>query len=168
MVGWREGEMQDFFKDFFVFASAAVSFWWEWQWIVFPIRFFFFSLRIFPLPAKGQKRESDKKRNILGILHSGVKPAKFNAFSRKKNFFDLVTHLGSFFLHFQTGHTPLQRACAEGHLEAAKHLVSRGANVDHQDEVVRETIMIHFVHFIREIRELVYWYIISPFELLQQ
>ncbi len=77
-------------------------------------------------------------------------------------------HSFVFPLFFQTGHTPLQRACAEGHLEAAKHLVSRGANVDHQDEVVRETIMIHFVHFIREIRELVYWYIISPFELLQQ
>ena len=36
----------------------------------------------------------------------------------------------------QTGHSALQRAAAEGHLEVVKHLVGRGAAVDHQDEVV--------------------------------
>ncbi len=90
------GEMQDFFADFFLFASAAVSFWWEWQWIVFPIRFFFFSLRIFPLPAKGQKKESDKKRNILGIITLRGQTQSSTPFLEKK-IFDLVTHLSSFF-----------------------------------------------------------------------
>ena len=40
------------------------------------------------------------------------------------------------FSSFQTGHSALQRAAAEGHLEVVKHLVGRGAAVDHQDEVV--------------------------------
>ena len=40
-------------------------------------------------------------------------------------------------ISFQTGHTALQRAAAEGHLEVVKHLVARGAAVDHQDEMVR-------------------------------
>ena len=37
---------------------------------------------------------------------------------------------------FQTGHTALQRAAAEGHTEVVKHLLERGSPVDHQDEVV--------------------------------
>ena len=37
---------------------------------------------------------------------------------------------------FQTGHTALQRSSAEGHIEVTKHLISRGAAIDHQDEVV--------------------------------
>ena len=40
------------------------------------------------------------------------------------------------FLKFQTGHTALQRAAAEGHLDIVKQLVKQGASVDHQDEVV--------------------------------
>ena len=40
---------------------------------------------------------------------------------------------------FQTGHSALQRAAAEGHVEVVKHLVGRGAAVDHQDEVVSST-----------------------------
>ena len=36
----------------------------------------------------------------------------------------------------QTGHTALQRAAAEGHVEIVKQLVKQGASVDHQDEVV--------------------------------
>ena len=39
---------------------------------------------------------------------------------------------------FQTGHTPLQKATSEGHLDVVKHLISRGAAIDHQDEVVRQ------------------------------
>ena len=39
-------------------------------------------------------------------------------------------------LPFQTGHTALQRAAAEGHLEIIKTLVKNGVSVDHQDEVV--------------------------------
>ena len=39
---------------------------------------------------------------------------------------------------FQTGHTALQRAAAEGHLEVVKHLIGRGAPVDHQDDVVSQ------------------------------
>ena len=38
--------------------------------------------------------------------------------------------------HDQTGHTALQRAAAEGHVEIVKQLVKQGASVDHQDEVV--------------------------------
>ena len=41
-----------------------------------------------------------------------------------------------YFFSFQTGHSALQKAAAEGHLEVVKHLVGRGAAVDHQDEVV--------------------------------
>ena len=37
----------------------------------------------------------------------------------------------------QTGHTALQRAGAEGHLEIVKTLLENGISVDHQDEVVR-------------------------------
>ena len=40
----------------------------------------------------------------------------------------------TFFL--QTGHTALQRAAAEGHLEIVKTLLENGISVDHQDEVV--------------------------------
>ena len=47
------------------------------------------------------------------------------------NFF-LISLL--FFL--QTGHTALQRAAAEGHLEIVKTLLENGISVDHQDEVV--------------------------------
>ena len=36
----------------------------------------------------------------------------------------------------QTGHTALQRAAAEGHVDIVKQLVKQGASVDHQDEVV--------------------------------
>ena len=39
-------------------------------------------------------------------------------------------------LNDQTGHTALQRAAAEGHVEIVKQLVKQGASVDHQDEVV--------------------------------
>jgi ankyrin repeat protein len=38
---------------------------------------------------------------------------------------------------FQTGHTALQRACAEGHVEVVKQLVGRGCPIDHQDDIVR-------------------------------
>jgi hypothetical protein len=38
---------------------------------------------------------------------------------------------------FQCGHTALQRAAGGGHLEIVKLLLSHGATVDHQDEVVR-------------------------------
>ena len=37
---------------------------------------------------------------------------------------------------FQTGHTALQRAAAEGHVDIVKQLIKQGASVDHQDEVV--------------------------------
>ena len=40
------------------------------------------------------------------------------------------------YISFQTGHTALQRAASEGHLEVVKHLIGRGAPVDHQDDVV--------------------------------
>ena len=36
----------------------------------------------------------------------------------------------------QTGHTALQRAAAEGHVDIVKQLIKQGASVDHQDEVV--------------------------------
>jgi hypothetical protein len=39
-------------------------------------------------------------------------------------------------IYFQTGHTALQRAAAEGHSEVVLHLLERGSPVDHQDEVV--------------------------------
>ena len=37
----------------------------------------------------------------------------------------------------QTGHTALQRAAAGGHLDIARLLVTQGASLDHQDELVR-------------------------------
>ena len=40
--------------------------------------------------------------------------------------------------YFQTGHTALQRAAAEGHTDVVQHLLERGSPVDHQDEVVRQ------------------------------
>ena len=36
----------------------------------------------------------------------------------------------------QTGHTALQRAAAGGHLDIARLLVTQGASLDHQDELV--------------------------------
>ena len=53
---------------------------------------------------------------------------------------DFVSHYFTFsslppFLS-QTGHTALQRAAAEGHVDIVKQLVKQGAAVDHQDEVV--------------------------------
>ena len=55
----------------------------------------------------------------------------------------LLHVLGSPFFNFslvlfflQTGHTALQRAAAEGHLEIVKTLLENGISVDHQDEVV--------------------------------
>ena len=47
---------------------------------------------------------------------------------------------------FQTGHTALQRAAAEGHLEIVKTLLENGVSVDHQDEVVS----INYPHFLIE------------------
>ena len=49
-------------------------------------------------------------------------------FAKKVKFF--------FNFFFQTGHTALQRAAAEGHLEIVKTLLENGVSVDHQDEVV--------------------------------
>ena len=42
-----------------------------------------------------------------------------------------------FYYYFQTGHTALQRAAAEGHVPVIKTLLENGVSVDHQDEVVR-------------------------------
>ena len=42
---------------------------------------------------------------------------------------------------FQTGHTALQRASAEGHLEVIKALLDNGVSVDHQDEVHGNTAL---------------------------
>ena len=39
----------------------------------------------------------------------------------------------------QTGHTALQRAAAGGHLDIARLLVTQGASLDHQDELVIRT-----------------------------
>ena len=41
-----------------------------------------------------------------------------------------------FLLFFQTGHTALQKASAEGHFEVVKQLISRGCLIDHQDDIV--------------------------------
>ena len=40
----------------------------------------------------------------------------------------------------QSGHTALQRAASEGHVEIVKQLIKQGASVDHQDEVVSHDI----------------------------
>ena len=57
-------------------------------------------------------------------------------------FFDLKKKLVKFNFSFtcllQTGHTALQRAAAEGHLEIVKTLLENGISVDHQDEVVSD------------------------------
>ena len=39
-------------------------------------------------------------------------------------------------IYLQTGHTALQRAAAGGHLDIARLLVTQGASLDHQDELV--------------------------------
>ena len=54
---------------------------------------------------------------------------KYNPWNWNNNLFSIL---------FQTGHTALQRAAAEGHLEVVKHLIGRGAPVDHQDDVVSQ------------------------------
>ena len=41
----------------------------------------------------------------------------------------------------QTGHTALQRAAAGGHLDIARLLVTQGASLDHQDELVSVVMM---------------------------
>ena len=41
----------------------------------------------------------------------------------------------------QCGHTALQRAAGGGHLEIVKLLLSHGATVDHQDEVVSSSFI---------------------------
>ena len=38
--------------------------------------------------------------------------------------------------YFQSGHTALQKAASEGHVEIVSQLLKQGASVDHQDEVV--------------------------------
>jgi hypothetical protein len=48
---------------------------------------------------------------------------------------------------FQCGHTALQRAAGGGHLEIVKLLLSHGATVDHQDEVVRRASIKIFLLF---------------------
>ena len=50
----------------------------------------------------------------------------------------VLLHVFELFFNFslQTGHTALQRAAAEGHLEIVKTLLENGISVDHQDEVV--------------------------------
>ena len=50
----------------------------------------------------------------------------------------LVKFNFSFTCLLQTGHTALQRAAAEGHLEIVKTLLENGISVDHQDEVVSD------------------------------
>ena len=65
-------------------------------------------------------------------------------------------------LRFQTGHTALQRAAAEGHLEVVKHLVGRGASIDHQDEVVSEKAKFRItgsVHFPGSIGRFYYFFL---------
>ena len=42
----------------------------------------------------------------------------------------------------QTGHTALQRAAAGGHLDIARLLVTQGASLDHQDELVSVVMMV--------------------------
>ena len=44
---------------------------------------------------------------------------------------------------FQTGHTALQRAAAGGHLAIVTSLLSQGASLDHQDEMVSKSIALH-------------------------
>ena len=46
------------------------------------------------------------------------------------------------FHYLQTGHTALQRAAAGGHLDIARLLVTQGASLDHQDELVIMIIII--------------------------
>ena len=41
----------------------------------------------------------------------------------------------------ETGHTALQRAAAGGHLDIARLLVTQGASLDHQDELVSLVVM---------------------------
>ena len=59
----------------------------------------------------------------------------------------LLGNFNQFYLLFnlQTGHTALQRAAAEGHVEIIKTLLENGVSVDHQDEVV--SLFIFCVHF---------------------
>ena len=45
----------------------------------------------------------------------------------------------------QTGHTALQRAAAGGHLDIARLLVTQGASLDHQDELVSAMIVMMVV-----------------------
>ena len=45
----------------------------------------------------------------------------------------------------QTGHTALQRAAAGGHLDIARLLVTQGASLDHQDELVSVVMMVLMV-----------------------
>ena len=52
------------------------------------------------------------------------------------------------FHYLQTGHTALQRAAAGGHLDIARLLVTQGASLDHQDELV---IMIKIIIIIMNI-----------------
>ena len=46
-------------------------------------------------------------------------------------------------MYTQTGHTALQRAAAEGHVDIVRQLIKQGASVDHQDEVVRKIKLMH-------------------------
>ena len=65
------------------------------------------------------------------LYHNSSTPVVLNlscSWHRGHNFF--------VFNFFQTGHTALQRAAAEGHSAVVQHLIERGAPVDHQDEVV--------------------------------
>ena len=59
-----------------------------------------------------------------------------------------INSFGGFFIIYdlQSGHTALQRASAEGHVDIIKQLIKQGASVDHQDEVV-SAILISFQRF---------------------
>ena len=67
------------------------------------------------------------------------KEQKTQTFDKTKASFNLL-----FFLFFQTGHTALQKASAEGHFEVVKQLISRGCLIDHQDDIVSISLYIFF------------------------
>ena len=80
------------------------------------------------------------KRGEEGVRKTECEMNIAAAYHKIRQLLKIVKILIPSFFIFQTGHTALQRAATEGHLEIIRALVRNGVAVDHQDEAVRQTV----------------------------
>lgn len=73
---------------------------------------------------------------LVSLTAPAIKTIKLNIKLKSKNVIRKVKRIENHDNPSQTGHTALQRAAAGGHLDIARLLVTQGASLDHQDELV--------------------------------